>query len=98
MSDPIIATLLAFYQACMENPAARGFIWGLIRNATGWIQKKWYEKTKETYDPKVLGATILKYEVAVNTVAVLLPVEYSGPIVIIADIVWSAARKLIKTK
>ena len=98
MSDPIVATIVAFYQACMENPAARGFIWGLVRNVTGWIQKKWFDKTGEAYDPKILGATILKYEVAVNAVAVLLPVEYSGPIVIIADIIWSAARKLLKAK
>ena len=80
----------------MENPAARGLIWGLIRNVTGWIQKRWYDKTGTSYDPKVLGATLLKYEVAVNAVAVLAPVEYSGPIVIVADIIFSAAKKLVK--
>ena len=96
--DPIVQTVMAFAQAVMENPVASAFVVGLIRNATGYLQKTWKEKTGKDYDPKILGATILKYEVAVNAIIPLLPVEYAGvvaPAVLVADIVFSAAKKLV---
>lgn len=96
MSDPIVGTFVAFAQAVMENPVASSFVFGLIRSVSGWIQKRWYEKTGEPYDPKILGATILKYEVAVNAVSVLLPPEVAAPVVLVADIVFSAAKKMKK--
>jgi len=94
--DPIVQTFVAFAQAIMENPVSAAFVVGLTRNISGWIQKRWFEKTGEKYDPKILGATLLKYEVAVNAVSVFLPPEYVAPIVLVADIVFSAARKMKK--
>jgi len=91
-------TLVAFVKAIMENPVASAFLVSLVRNVTGYLQKKWKEKTGVEYDPKVLGATILKYEVAVNALIPLLPAEYAGvvaPLVVVADIVFSAAKKLV---
>jgi len=92
--DPIAETLYAFYQAAIANPVARGAVFGLIRSATGYIQNKWKAKTGTEFDPKALGTTIVKYEVAVNALSALMPAEYAGPVVVIADIVFSAAKKL----
>lgn len=92
--DPITETLYAFYQATMANPIARGAVFGLIRSGTGYIQKRWKKEIGSEFDPKAIGTTIVKYEVAVNAVAALLPVEYAGPLVILADIIFSAAKKL----
>ena len=92
--DPIAETLYAFYQAIVANPIARGALFGLVRSGTGYIQKKWKEKTGSEFYPKVLGTTIVKYEVAVNALAVLIPAEYAGPVVVLADIIFSAAKKL----
>lgn len=95
--DPILETIWAFVQTIMANPIAAGAIYGVIRNITGYLQKKYKEKTGQEYDPKVLGADILKYEVAVNSIFATLPPDTAGkiaPLVMIADIVFSAAKKL----
>jgi hypothetical protein len=95
--DPILETIWTFVQTIMSNPVAAGAIYGVIRNLTGFLQKKYKEGTGQDYDPKVLGADILKYEVAVNSIFASLPPETAGkvaPLVMIADIVFSAAKKL----
>lgn len=95
--DPILETILTFVQTIMANPVAAGAIYGVIRNVTGYLQKKYKKETGLDYDPKLLGADILKYEVAINSIFATLPPETAGkvaPLVIIADIVFSAAKKL----
>ena len=96
--DLIVQTIVAVAQAIMENPVSAAFVASLIRNASGWIQKRLMGETYpgEKYDPKILGATILKYEIAVNAISTVLPVTYATPIVLIADIVFSAAKKMKK--
>ena len=92
-------TLVAFAQAVMGNPIASAFVISVVRGITGYLQKKWKNETGKDFDRKILGATILKYEVAVNTMFLLLPIEYASviaPIVLVADIVFSAAKKMKK--
>jgi len=93
-------SLVALYEVLMGNPISRAAIFGLIRNATGFIQSKWAEKTGKPYDVKILAGTIIKYEVAINAVEQLapevgLPVGLVGPIVLVCDIIQSWARKIL---
>ena len=93
-------SLVALYETIMANPYSRAFVFGMIRNVTGYIQTKWYEKTGKPYDPKILASTIIKYEVAINaaeqTLPLLgLPTETVGPAIVIIDIVQSWARKIL---
>lgn len=95
--DPIVETVLAF----ATHPVVASALLGILRSSTGWIQKKYKEKTGQPYDPKVLGATILKYEIASNALIALIPPEHAAkayPVVLLADIIFSAAKKLRKGK
>ena len=95
--DPILQTIVAFGEAIMANPVSASFLTGLTRNVSGFLQSKYYEKTKAPYDPAVLGTTILKYEIATNALFAIVPLEYQSkiaPVVLVADIIFSAARKL----
>jgi len=93
-------SLVALYEVLMGNPISRAAIFGLIRNATGFIQAKWYEQTGKPYDAKILASTIIKYEVALNAAEQTLPligipVEVVGPAILLIDIVQSWARKIL---
>lgn len=95
--DPMYQTIKAFYEAVVENPVVAGALLGVLRNVSGWIQKKYFEKGGQPYDPKVLGTTIIKYEVAINALIALVPPEHSSkvyPLVLLTDIIISAGRKL----
>jgi len=92
-------SLVALAEVTWQNPYARAALYGLLRNVTGYIQKKAFGETSK-YDKKVFAATIVKYEVALNaaeqTLPLLgLPVEAVGPAVLLIDIVQSWARKIL---
>jgi len=95
--DPIIETAQAFVTTLLENPAVGPLILAGVRSVTGYLQKKWKGTTGKDFDKKEVGATILKYEVAINALAVLLPVDfqYVGALVLVADILGSWGRKLL---
>ncbi len=92
MADPILDTVVAVATAIVENPVAGPLVLGVIRSATGWVQKKL--KIGEDFDKKQLGATMTKYLVAVNAMNVFLPPKYSSALVILVDIGYSVAKKL----
>jgi len=94
MSDPIIETALVFATAILESPVVGPIVIGAVRNVTGWIQKKYVEKTGKPYDKKVLAGTMTKYLIAVTTLSVFMPPEYASALTVIADIGWSAVKKL----
>lgn len=95
-------SLIALYEVIMANPYSRAAVFGLVRNITGYLQNKYFGQTGKPYDRKVLAATIIKYEVAINaaeqTLPLLgLPVEAVGPAIVIIDILQSWARKILGT-
>lgn len=94
MSDPIIETAIVFATALLESPVVGPIVVGAVRNITGYIQKKWFEKTGEPYDKKVLAGTMTKYLVAITALSVFIPPEYASALVVVTDIGWSAVKKL----
>lgn len=94
MSDQILETAIAFVKAMLENPFIGPMVVGFVRNITGWIQTKWVEKTGKSYDKAIVAGTLTKYLVAVNAVSALLPMEYAYALTLIADIGFSAVKKL----
>jgi len=94
MADPIVDTVVAFVTAVLENPVAGPLVVGALRNFTGYIQKKLFDTTGQTYDKKILGATMTKYLVAVNALNVFVPTEYAYALSVLVDIGLSAAKKL----
>ena len=93
-------SLVALYEVLMANPYSRAFLFGMARNITGYIQKKWFGQTGKAYDAKILAGTIIKYEVAINAAEQTLPllgvpVEAIGPAIILIDIAQSWARKIL---
>lgn len=96
MSDPLLTTLYTLLVTLFSNPIVGPIIVGALRSITGWAYNRLTGKTSDTFDPKIFGATMLKYTVAMNAIAALLPegTPYSGAIVILADILSSWANKL----
>ena len=96
MSDPLLNTIYTFLVVLFENPIVGPVIIGSLRSITGWVYNRLTGQTADTFDPKLFGATILKYSVAVNAVGALLPTDapYAGAIVLVADILASFSRKL----
>jgi hypothetical protein len=90
-------TIIAFLQTLLENPVTGPAILGAVRSVTGYLQLKWKEGTGTDFDKKTFGATILKYEVAINALAAILPADfkYIGAVVLVADILGSFGRKLL---
>lgn len=97
--NEIVQTVVALAEAIMENPVVASLVFGAIRNATGYLQKKYVEKTGKKFDRTVLAGTMTKYLVAVNALGVLLPLagfpaSVAGALTIVVDIGWSTVRKL----
>jgi len=97
--DPILQTAIAFVETLLENPVTAGIIMGTVRSITGWIQKKYVEKMGMPYDKKILGATILKYTVAITALTPILAsfgldAKYINGLAILTDIGISFAKKL----
>ena len=95
--DPISDTVLTFVNTLLTNPVTGPAIIGAVRSVTGYINYKWKQKTGEDFDKAAFGATLVKYEVAINAVALILPgdFKYVGAIVLVADILGSWGRKLL---
>ena len=93
-------TIIAFVTTLLENPIVGPAIMGLIRSATGYLQLKWKGATGMTFSRGELGATLVKYEVAINALSYILPVDfkYVSALTLCADILGSFARKLKGTK
>jgi len=91
-------TIIDLVTTLLENPIVGPAILGLVRSATGYLQLRWKGATGMTFSRGELGATLIKYEVAINALAPLLPVDfkYASAIVLVADILGSFSRKLIK--
>lgn len=94
MGDPIVETAIAFATSILESPIIGPIVVGAIRNATGWLQKKYVDKTGKPYDKKILAGTMTKYLVAITALSVFMPPEYASALTFIADIGWSAVKKL----
>ena len=94
MSDLIIETAIAFTTAILESPVVGPIVVGAVRSATGWLQKKYVEKTGGPYDKKVLAGTMTKYLLAITALSVFIPPEYASALTLIVDIGWSAVKKL----
>jgi len=97
--NEIVQTVVALAEAIMENPVVAPLVLGAIRDATGYIQKKYYSKTGTEFDKKILAATMTKYLVAVNALRPLLPLvglpaSVAGALTIVVDIGYSTVRKL----
>lgn len=94
--DPIFETAKAFIETLIANPVVGPILIGAIRSATGYIQKKWKGQTGKDFDKKVFGATLIKYSIAINAIAMLLPANYKylSALVLVADIIASWANKL----
>ena len=91
-------TIIVFIQTLLENPIVGPAIMGSVRAATGYLQLKWKGATGMTFSRGELGATLLKYEVAINALSAIMPVDfkYVSALTLIADIAGSFARKLLK--
>jgi len=91
-------TIIAFVETLLENPIVGPAIVSSIRAATGYLQLKWKGATGMAFSRGELGATLIKYEVAINALSALLPVDfkYASALVLVADILGSFSRKLIK--
>lgn len=92
-------SLVALAEVTWQNPYARAAIYGLVRNITGYVQKK-ADVHALKYDKMTFAGTILKYEVALNAAEqtlplIGLPVEAVGPAILLIDIVQSWARKIL---
>ena len=91
-------TIIAFVEALLENPIVGPAIVGAIRSATGYLQLKYKGATGMAFNRGELGATLLKYEVAINALSAILPMDfkYVSALTLVADILGSFSRKLIK--
>lgn len=94
MSDPIIETAVAFATSILESPVVGPIVVGAVRSITGWLQKKYIEKTGNPYDKMVLAGTMSKYLVAISALSVFVPPEYASALTLVVDIGWSAVKKL----
>jgi len=94
LGDPILETAIAFATSILESPVVGPIVVGAIRNVTGWIQKKYVEKTKKPYDKKILAGTMTKYLVLISALSILMPPQYASALTLIGDIGWSAVKKL----
>jgi len=96
--DPIVQTAIDFIEALLENPLVGPALMGAVRSATGYLQLKYKGATGMTFNRGELGATLIKYEVAINALSAVLPMDfkYVSALTLVADIIGSFSRKLIK--
>jgi len=91
-------TIIDLVRTILENPVVGPAVLSVVRSVTGYLQLKWKGATGKDFSKGELGATLVKYEVAMNALAAVLPADfvYIEALVVIADIVGSWGRKLIR--
>jgi hypothetical protein len=91
-------TIIELVKTLLENPVIGPAIMASIRAVTGYLQIRWKSATGTEFSKGEFGATLLKYEVAINAIAVILPADfkYISAVVLVADILGSWGRKLIE--
>jgi len=91
-------TIIDLVRTILENPVVGPAILSGVRAITGYLQLKWKGISGKEFSKGEVGATLLKYEVAMNALAAVLPADfvYIEALVVIADIVGSWGRKLLK--
>jgi len=91
-------TVIDLIRTILENPVVGPAVLSGVRALTGYLQLKWKKLSGRPFSKGELGATLLKYEVGMNALAAIIPADfvYIEALVIVADIIGSWGRKLIK--